>query len=318
MVDNVRNEDAGAKRAGIIYGLGAFALWGVLPLYWKLLKQVPAQQILAHRVFWSFIFVSGILVMKGRFNKVIDLMRNRKSLCFVCVCSLMISINWFVYIWAVNSNHIVEASMGYYINPLMSVVLGMAVLKEKLDFSRYIALALAAIGVVIITIHYGRVPWIALILAVSFALYGLFKKLTKADSLTGLALETAILVPVAFIYIIFKQVQGTGALGSIPIPAVILLLCAGAATATPLLWFAEGAKRVELSTIGFLQYVSPTLSLFIGILIFKEKFSTGHIISFSFIWAGLIMYSLSQTSFLKNVSPAFERLTGLYNDRKIS
>ncbi|MCX7921114.1 MAG: EamA family transporter RarD [Clostridia bacterium] len=289
------SDGSNIKLAGVLYGALAFTIWGFLPLYWKLLKEIPPDEILAHRVFWSFIFVVAILAFTGGWSNLIGILRDRKSMGLVILCSIFIAINWFAYIWAVNSNHIVECSMGYYINPLMSVLLGMSVLKEKLNIYQYAALLLAAAGVLIITVQYGRIPWVSLILAVSFALYGLVKKLLKVNSTVGLALETAVIMPAAVIFLVFKQVQGTGALSSVSVPTILLLLLSGIATATPLLLFAKGANRVELATIGFLQYISPTISLMLGVFVYKEHFSKIHLISFGLIWAGLVVYSLSKT-----------------------
>jgi chloramphenicol-sensitive protein RarD len=211
----------------------------------------------------------------------------------------MISTNWFTYIWAVNNDHIVDTSLGYYINPLLAVFLGVSVLKEKITKLQLIALILASAGIILITLQHGTIPWISLVLAISFALYGLLKKMLKVDSLTGLALETAILTPAAFAFIIFKQFNGTGAIGTISIITSILLMGAGIVTATPLLLFAKAAKSVELSTVGFLQYISPTIGLVLGVFVFNETFTKIHLLSFGFIWAALILYSFSHTRFKK-------------------
>ncbi len=282
------------KVSGIIYVISAFTIWGLLPLYWKTLSCIPADEILAHRIFWSFIFVFSVLLLKNRFDDFKRIFKKPKDVIYIVICSIVISINWFVYIWAVNSNHVVEASLGYYINPLIVVFLAVVVLKEKLNKFQLISLALASIGVIILTVQYGRVPWIALVLGFSFALYGLIKKLIQVDALVGLALETMVIMPVAFGYIIFKQISHTGAIGNIPLITTITLFCAGIATATPLFLFAEGTKRVSLSTVGFSQYISPTLNLILGVFIYKEEFSIMHFISFSFIWGGLIVYTISQ------------------------
>jgi chloramphenicol-sensitive protein RarD len=239
------------------------------------------------------------LFFTKRMGKIKEAFKDKKSIVFIMLASVLIGINWFVYIWAVNSNHIVESSMGYYINPLMSVLLGMLVLKERMNLWQYVALILAAAGVASIAIQYGSIPWVAIVLSVSFALYGLCKKMIKVESAVGLALETLMLAPFAFIFLVFKQVQGTSAFLNSTWLVTLLLFCSGIATATPLLWFAKGAKRVELSTIGFLQYISPSISLILGITIFKEQFSKAHIISFSFIWAGLAIYTLSQLGVFK-------------------
>jgi chloramphenicol-sensitive protein RarD len=286
---------------GFIYGLAAYIAWGFLPLYWKLLDLIPATEILAHRITWSFFFVLIMIIVQGQWDSFKSILRDINTLKRLMVASMLITINWGTYIWAVNNGHVIEASMGYYINPLIVVLLGVMVLKEKLNLWQGVSLVFACIGVGIMTVQYGKFPWIAITLALSFGLYGLSKKLIKVSSLMGLATETILIMPLALGFILFNQIQGVGALGSMPIKETILLLCAGVATATPMLWFAKGTKRIQLSTMGFLQYISPTISLILGIVVFKETFTTAHLISFGFIWCGLLIYSLSQIGALKNI-----------------
>ena len=291
-------EASGAKQ-GVFYGAISFVAWGLLPLYWKLLKQVPAQEILAHRIFWSFIFVTVLILLKGDLGKIKAAITNRKNMILIVLASALISINWFTYIWAVNSDYVLQASLGYYINPLVVSVLGILVFKERFDKAQLVALLLAFIGVLFIAIQYGTIPWVALILAVTFALYGMVKKLLKVDSMIGLALETITIAPIALIYIIFREGQGIGSIGLLPISTIILLFMSGIATATPLLWFAKGTQLVEFSTIGFLQYISPTISMLLGIFVFKEDFTTVHVISFGFIWTALAIYTISKARAIK-------------------
>jgi chloramphenicol-sensitive protein RarD len=288
---------------GIWYGVSAYAAWGVLPLYWKLLQAVPAQEILAHRILWSFIFVSALLAFNGGLRPVLQVFRNKRDFFLICVSGCLISLNWFTYIWAVNSGQVIEASMGYYINPLVVVLLGVCVLKERLTRWQTLAIALAAAGVMMITVQYGRVPFVALILAFTFALYGLAKKLIQVDSLTGLALETMIVMPVALIYILTREIQGVGALGLVSPATAMILLGSGIATATPLLLFAKGVRLIRFSTVGFLQYLAPTLSLILGVFVFKESFSAGHMLSFGFIWAGLLIFLLSNIGLIREPAP---------------
>jgi chloramphenicol-sensitive protein RarD len=278
---------------GVFYGAISYIAWGFLPIYWKLLKAVPADELLAHRIFWSFLFVGGILLYKKGLGVVKETLKDRKSVRNILLCAFFITINWGTYIWAVNSGNILQSSMGYYINPLMVVLLGVTVLKERLNIFQLVSIACAAVGVVFIAVQYGRVPWIALLLAVTFALYGLFKKLLKVESLVGLFLETMVLMPLALGYIIFKLLSGQSALYNVTPTTIVILLFSGIATATPLLWYAMGASRVKLSTMGFLQYISPTISLILGVFVYRESFSSTHLLSFSCIWLGLIIYSLS-------------------------
>ncbi|MBS4030600.1 MAG: EamA family transporter RarD [Clostridiales bacterium] len=235
---------------GVLYGVLAYTAWGILPLYWKLLNVVPALEILAHRIIWSFVFVGVLLVASGGWQTLITVVKNKTNLFFLFLCGFLISVNWFTYIWAVNSNHVIEASMGYYINPLVVVLLGVVVLKEKLTRWQCLAILLASVGVIILTVQYGRVPWVALILASTFALYGLSKKLIKVDSITGLALETIIVMPIALLYIITQQTQGTGSVGRVPIQTTFILFGSGIVTAIPLLWFAKGAQKIKLPGTG--------------------------------------------------------------------
>lgn len=287
------------KTLGFVYGLLAFIIWGFLPLYWKMLSQVPASETLAHRVLWSFVFLAAIIVILRRAGSLTQYLSDKKKLMLIAACSLLISINWFLYIWAVNNNHVIEASMGYYMLPLISVFLGVVFLKEKITTWQCLAIVMAVIGVLIVTIEYGRVPWVALALAVTFGLYGLVKKLLKVEPLSGLTLETAIIAPFAAGYIIFKQLQGVGAFGADYLTITILLIGAGIVTAIPLLWFAESAKRIELSTIGFMEYVAPTISLLLGIFVFREDFTGTHLTSFIFIWIAIAIYSISKYSAMK-------------------
>lgn len=278
---------------GLFYGAIAFIAWGFLPMYWKLLKEIPADEILAHRIFWSFLFIGGIVLYKRGIGVLKETIKDRRNVMYVLLCAFFITVNWGLYIWAVNSGNILQSSMGYYINPLMVVLLGMTVLKEKLNTLQYVSIGFAAVGVAIMTIQFGRIPWLALLLAITFALYGLFKKIVKAESLVSLALETTVLMPLAMGYILFKLFSGQSALYSVSLSTLFILLFSGVATATPLLWYGMGANRVKLSTMGFLQYISPTISLIIGIFLYGEKFTSTHFLSFGFIWVGLIIYSFS-------------------------
>jgi chloramphenicol-sensitive protein RarD len=286
-------------QAGVLYAAFSYILWGILPIYWKLLHHVNADEILANRVFWSFFFIAVVLVFNRKWNLFTGTLRglskNKKQFAALTVASLLISINWFIYIWAVNTDQMIEASLGYYINPLVSVLLGMIFLKERLSVLQYVSFAMAAVGVLIMTVSYGQFPWIALTLAVSFGLYGLAKKLIKVDSAVGLALETLVLMPLAGIYIGYLVNEGTNSLFAGSWTASLLLAGAGAATAVPLLFFAKGAQRIPLATLGILQYIAPTLTLILGVFVYHETFSTIHLLAFTFIWSALILYSLSRT-----------------------
>jgi chloramphenicol-sensitive protein RarD len=224
---------------------------------------------------------------------------------------MLISINWFMYIWAVNTDQMIEASLGYYINPLVSVLLGMVFLKERLSLLQYISFAFAGIGVLIMTISYGQFPWIALTLAISFGLYGLAKKLIKVDSAVGLALETLVVMPLAAIYIGYLMIQGTNSLFAGSMSTTLLLAGAGAATAVPLLFFAKGAQRIPLATLGILQYIAPTLTLILGVFVYHETFSSVHLLAFTFIWSALILYSLSRTKMAAALTVKWKKEKGM-------
>lgn len=284
------------KTKGIYFTAGAYIFWGVLPIYWKFIDQVSALEILAHRVIWSFIFILLIVVLLKRkllknFFQV--QMKQKKTWFGLLLASLLISINWFVYIFAVNSNHIVEASLGYFINPLVAVLLGVFVLGEKMNKWQAISFIVAGMGVVYMTVMLGTFPWIALILALSFGFYGLSKKLIKVDSILGLLLETLFIVPFALLFLAYLGVNGQHSFATGSLRNDLFLLGSGIATALPLLWFGIGAQKIPLYLVGFLQYIAPTISLLLGVLIYGESFTKDHAITFSFIWIALVIFSIS-------------------------
>ena len=265
---------------GIIYTMGAYILWGILPIYWKLIDEVPALEILSHRVIWSFIFVLIIVVILKR--KILKnffqvQMSQKKTWLGLFLASLFISINWFTYIYAVNTNHIVEASLGYYINPLIAVLLGVFVLREKVNKMQAISFIIAGIGVLYMTISVGKIPWISLILALSFGFYGLSKKLIKVDSILGLLLETLFILPFAFLFLAYLGVNDMQSFSTGTLTNDLFLIGSGIATAIPLLWFGIGAQKIPLYLVGFLQYISPTISLILGVVLYGESFTTDHL-----------------------------------------
>ncbi|WP_070120130.1 EamA family transporter RarD [Bacillus marinisedimentorum] len=290
---------------GIGYGASAYFLWGLLPLYWKLVGHVPSDEVLAHRFIWSFVFTAAILLMMGKGKTFIkelkEIISRKKQFLGIILASLFISINWFTYIWAVNNDHVIEASLGYYINPLVSVMLGIIVLKETLSRWQVISFILAATGVLIMTLSYGDVPWAALSLAISFGLYGLFKKMVNAGSLTGLAIETMILTPVALFYVVMLHQAGQSSFLLDGTATVPLLIGAGVATAVPLLLFASAARRVTLTMVGFLQYLAPTLTLILGVFLYNEPFTSVEMAAFSFIWTALIIFSFAKTRLFRKM-----------------
>lgn len=285
-------------RSGIFYGLGAYFLWGILPIYWKMLESIPALEILANRFIWSAVFVSAIILLSGKFSSFISETKYIFSSCKTAVAMLAaaitISFNWGVFIWAVEDGRIIESSMGYYINPLVSVIFGMVFLKEKLDKLQLTAVFCAAIGIAIMIIKNGSLPWVSVSLAITFALYGLLKKLINISALTSILLETLLITPVALVYLYTLSSSNSCAFQNGQLPVIALLLGAGAVTATPLLLFTNCAKLLPLKIVGFMQYLSPTISLLIGIFVYSESFSYVHMLSFGCIWVGLVFFTWSQ------------------------
>jgi chloramphenicol-sensitive protein RarD len=276
---------------GILYAATAYIIWGLLPLYWKALQGVPALEILAHRIVWSLVFVSVILTVRHKWSFVKPALRDRRIVLTFVASGLLLSVNWFTYIWAVNDGQIVETSLGYFINPLVNVLLGYAVLKERMRPAQWAAIALAAAGVLYLTFSYGSFPWIALTLAFSFGTYGLLRKTAKLNSAEGLAMETAVLFLPAAGYLLFLQNQGAGSFAGGNLSTTLLLFFAGAATSIPLLFFAAGARLIPLASLGLLQYIAPTLQFLIGVLIYDEPFGISRLIGFSIIWLALFLYS---------------------------
>lgn len=282
-----------SMKSGIIYASLAYLLWGFLPIYWKLVNAFPADEILAHRIVWSFVFMIAIVLIVKKWRPFIAecklILKDKKKLIGISLASVVISINWLTYIWAVNNNHVVQASLGYYINPLVSILLGMIVLKETLTRRQLLSFVLAAVGVINLTISFGVFPWVSLLLAFSFGSYGLLKKTVDISAMFGLTIETMIVTPIALIYLV--SIPGSSfSVDTMFSDAGLLLFGAGIATAVPLLLFATGAKQIPLSMVGFLQYIAPTIMLILGVFVYDETFSQAHFISFGLIWVALVIY----------------------------
>ncbi|MEW9669907.1 EamA family transporter RarD [Ammoniphilus sp. 3BR4] len=278
---------------GIIYAILAYLSWGLLPLYWKLFSSMTAWETLSHRVVWSFLTIALIISLRAGWKKARAAIQDRRQIIGITACSIMIAINWVIFIWAVNVGRVVETSLGYYINPLISVVVGVFLLKEKLHKGQWLAIFIAALGVTFMTFSYGQVPWISLTLALSFALYGFFKKSVPVEPMIGLLWETLIAFPVALLYLSYMQYKGTETFFQQSLPVLIAMAVAGIATLLPLLWFAEAAKRLPLSTVGFIQYLAPTTTLLLAIFVFHEPFTKTELFSFSLIWLSLVIYTFS-------------------------
>lgn len=283
-------------KKGLTTGISAYLIWGLLPIYWKAIETIQADAVLAHRIIWSFIFMLLFIIFTRRWKsfwrECKAIVRHRRNALIVISASIIISCNWLIFIWAVQSEYVVQASLGYYINPLVSVLFGVIFFKEKLTNAQAISTILAAIGVLYLTFSYGVFPWIALSLAVSFAIYGVLKKWIDIESMYSLTLETVLLFPVAFIYLstFFGDVAGFLTEST---ATTILLIASGVATAVPLLLFGSAVQYIPLSTVGFLQYVAPTLMLIIGVFLYNEPFTFDHFITFMLIWISLALFMQS-------------------------
>ncbi|MDL2227411.1 EamA family transporter RarD [Odoribacter sp. OttesenSCG-928-L07] len=278
---------------GITYAVVSYLAWGLFPIFWKSITGVPAVNVLAHRIVWSFAFLL-IWVMITNRQTFISYLKQPKLLLRLGLAGLLISANWGIYIYAVASNHIVESGLGYYINPLINVLLGYVFLKERLAPMQKIAVLLALIGVLYFTISYGKFPWISIVLATSFGLYGLLKKKANLESMPALTIETMMVFPFALGFLIYSanSSMATPFFPSSNITTILLIL-SGVVTALPLFWFGKSAQAIPLSTIGFIQYISPTLQILIAIFVYGETFGIEYIVCFAFVWAGLICYTIS-------------------------
>ncbi|OYD24427.1 EamA family transporter RarD [Oceanimonas baumannii] len=276
---------------GALLALCAYLLWGLAPVYFKQLLDVPAPEILAHRVVWSILLLLGLITALGYWTRVRALLRQPRLLLLLLISSVVIGTNWLVFIWAVNNNHILDASLGYYINPLLNIVLGMVFLQERYRPLQWLAVGLAALGVLIQLLVFGSLPWVALVLALSFGTYGLIRKQVPVDPFTGLLLETSVLLIPAVLWL-WGLNSATGNLSANSTSLNLLLLAAGLITTIPLLLFAGAARRLQLSTLGFFQYLAPSLALLLGVLVYEEAFTTDKAITFALIWIALIVYSL--------------------------
>ena len=276
---------------GTLYALGAYGLWGFLPIYWKLLKDVPPLEILAHRMVWALLVLLGLLAYKRRWAWLLALRHRPLTMLVFMGTAVLLSTNWFVFIWAINQGFIVETSLGYFINPLINVLFGAVFLGERLRGWQKVAIGLALSGVLWLTFSYGALPWIALTLAVSFGLYGLLRKTAELESLEGLSLEMMILFLPALGYLIYLGAIGDFSLGRVSAVQNVLLLLTGVITAVPLLLFAMGARRVTLTTLGILQYLAPTLQFLIGVFVYDEPFSQTQLVGFGLIWLALAIYT---------------------------
>ena len=279
------------QRRGMLFGAAAYITWGLFPLYWPLLQPASALEILAHRILWSLAFVTLLLWVRPRPGWWSRLRTNPRTVAYLAGAALIITANWGTYIWAVNHHHVVETALGYYINPLVTVLVGVLVLSERLNRTQWVAVVVAAIAVVVLTIDYGRPPWVSFTLALTFTAYAFCKKKADARAIESLAVETAVVGPLAFAFLCWLQLTGSAAFGHTGWVKAVLLVGAGVITAIPLLMFTAAATRVSLTVLGILQYMAPTLQFLLGVLVFREPMPAGRLAGFAIVWVALVIFT---------------------------
>lgn len=287
-----RTDSAKAQEvSGLIAGIACFTTWGLIPIYWKLLGAVPATEILAHRFVWTTIFLSILLSWQRRWPELIANVRSRSALIFCLTGGLAIASNWFLFIYSVNTGRVVETALGYFMTPLMNVLFGAVFLRERLTRLQFASVILAALGVLNLTFGYGRFPWIAVSLCVTFGFYGLLRKQSGTAAIPGLFIETILLVPFAVFFLIYLQRSGALMFGRADLSLSILLISTGVVTSIPLFWFGYATRHLRLITLGFLQYLSPIGSFFLGVFLYHEPFTRGHLVTFVLIWLALALFT---------------------------
>ena len=282
--------DRAEERAGLIAGFAAFITWGFVPVYWKMLKAVPAQEILAHRFVWTSIFLILLISWQRRWSEVRESARSAQAMLFCLTSGIAITINWFFFIWAVNAGHIIETSLGYFMTPLVNVLFGAIFLRERLSRLQLISVSLATAAVLNLTFRYGRFPWIALVLCFSFGVYGLLRKKSGTRAIPGLFFETMAIVPIAIIYLLILHKRGDLIFAQ-KFSLAFLLMISGVVTGLPLVWFGHAARHLRLTTVGFLQYLSPSCTFFLGVFAYHENFTRMHLITFCLIWIALAIFT---------------------------
>jgi len=286
--------------SGILFSAASFMIWGVSPLYWKMLDTVPAFEIVLHRVVWSFLFLIPLIIFRKRWRTFTAALKNGKTMLILLSTSILVSLNWLAYIWAVNTGYLLQASLGYYINPLVNVLLGMVFLRERLRRPQIVAVLLAALGVLYLTFFFGQFPWIALFLAFSFGLYGLIRKIADVGSLVGLTVETLILTIPALVWLFYLDFQNRGIFLNQGIGNDLMLMASSLVTAVPLLLFNLGTRRLQLSSVGILQYIAPSCMFLMAVFLFGEPFYKAQGICFIVIWVALAIYSTDSVIHFRN------------------
>ncbi|MBE3671099.1 EamA family transporter [Vibrio navarrensis] len=297
-------EEQQRVRQGVLLAIGAYTMWGIAPIYFKSISSVSALEILSHRVVWSFFLLAALLHFGRNWRAVSAVITNKSKMLYLVSTAILVGLNWLIFIWAVNANHMLDASLGYYINPLFNVLLGMIFLGERLRKLQWLAVALAACGVLVQLVMFGSVPIVAIALAMSFGVYGLLRKKVSVDAQTGLFIETLVMLPAAAIYLLFIASTSTSNLLDNPASLNILLVAAGVVTTLPLLCFTGAATRLKLSTLGFFQYIGPSLMFLLAVLIYGEAFTSDKAITFAFIWGALVLFSFDGLRNNRNVRRA--------------
>ena len=284
-------KDFSETHLGVIYALGAYLIWGFVPVYFKYLEFIPVYEMLSHRVIWSVLFIALILTVTKGWDRFFKLFNSPKTVLFLAVSTLLISTNWLVFIWAVNNEHMLDASLGYFINPLINVLLGLIFLNESLSRIKWIAISLALIGVIIQVVELGSLPWVSLVLPLSFGFYGLVRKKIKVEALTGLFIETLLVLPIALYYLNFIAESDTVNMLNNSYALDAWLMFAGVVTALPLIFFAQAALRLQLSTLGFFQYIAPSLLFIFAVVFYNEPMGVAKTVTFLFIWSGILLFA---------------------------
>lgn len=287
---------------GVLYASSAFLIWGLSPFYWKALGAVPALEIILHRIVWSFVFLVPLVILQRRWQEFIDVVTNLRMLFILSSTGIFVACNWLLYIWAVNNGYLLQASLGYYINPLVNVVLGVIFLRERLRPPQILAVLLATAGVLYLTLHHGVFPWIAITLALTFGFYGLIRKVVSVSSIIGLTVETMLLSLPALVYLVYLDIKGMGAIFRVSRGMDLLLMAASLVTAVPLLFFTLGARRILLSTVGLLQYIAPSGMFLLAIFAFNEPFSTAQVWTFILIWIALVIYTIDSIRYYRQIN----------------
>jgi chloramphenicol-sensitive protein RarD len=287
----MKSSGAPNDTSGLVAGIAAFVTWGIVPVYWKLFRFLPPGEILAHRFVWTCVFMVLLLSWQARWSEVLANLRSRRTALFCAASGVAIAINWFVFIWAVNAGRVLETSLGYFMTPLVNVLFGAILLRERLTRAQLVSVLLATSAILYLTVGFGKLPWVALTLCFSFGLYGLLRKISGAASIPGLFLETTVIVPIALGWLLHIAGSSGPHFGNANLPLSLLLVSTGIVTGVPLLWFAHAARHLRLTTLGFLQYLAPSCTFFLGVFVFHEPFRRAQMTTFALIWVALIIFT---------------------------